>query len=138
MINEEQVKNIIHGCENYLSTLLQKPVKLELKIVSGHIEKELIKLLVTQAYNAEWMQIISKKRHRGIVIVRMIYCYLMRRYTALSFAAIGTEINRDHSTVINSVRTIEGYMSVCDKSVAGIYTLIDELDELEKKKNEEN
>lgn len=54
----------------------------------------------------------SKKRHRGIVDCRKAFFYLVKKNTNLTNSAIGEFFNRDHSTVIFSVKACEDLISI--------------------------
>ena len=54
----------------------------------------------------------SKSRARKFVFPRQIAMYLVKRYTNLSFSDIGSKFgDKDHSTVIASIRRIENLMA---------------------------
>ena len=51
--------------------------------------------------------IIGKKRNAEIIIARHCVAYLMRKTTKLSFKGIAKILNKDHTTVMNSIDVIE-------------------------------
>lgn len=50
------------------------------------------------------------KRTRDIVFARQVIMFLIRRYSTLSLMNIGKRYNKDHTTVIHSLRTINNLM----------------------------
>ena len=54
----------------------------------------------------------GKARWRAIVEARQIFCYICRKLLPLSLSQIGNIINKDHATVLHSVKTIEDRISV--------------------------
>lgn len=50
------------------------------------------------------------KRTRDIVFARQVIMFLIRRYSTLSLVNIGKRYNKDHTTVIHSLRTIGNLM----------------------------
>lgn len=46
----------------------------------------------------------TKSRTHEYVLGRFLFCLLAREYTSYSFSKIGSYINRDHATIIHSVR----------------------------------
>lgn len=66
--------------------------------------KELILDAIEKVTGISPRMLLDKTRKRPIVYARHIFCYHMRDKTTLSLTEIGTELGRDHTTVINSVR----------------------------------
>lgn len=52
-------------------------------------------------------EIVGKKRNAEIIIARHCVAYLMRKTTNLSFKSIAKLLNKDHTTVMNSIDVIE-------------------------------
>jgi len=48
----------------------------------------------------------GKTRIREAVSARQIMMSILREYTAMSFPEIGSYFNRDHATVMHSIRTV--------------------------------
>lgn len=56
---------------------------------------------------------LAGKRGKGILPwARHAFCYLMRKYTRHPVTAIGFIINRDHTTVIHSIRVVNDNIEV--------------------------
>lgn len=54
------------------------------------------------------LDIQSERRTAKVVLPRMLACWVMREFTTLSLPQIGRHLgNRDHTTVLHSVRKIE-------------------------------
>ncbi|NLT20167.1 MAG: chromosomal replication initiator protein DnaA [Syntrophomonadaceae bacterium] len=69
---------------------------------------EMIQKEVCSYYNVETSELISKKRHKQIVLPRQVAMYLCRSLTDASFPQIGDQFGgRDHTTVIHSVEKME-------------------------------
>jgi hypothetical protein len=57
------------------------------------------------------------------VKARQLFVYFVKDNTKLSLMSIGRLINKDHTTVIHSVRTVENYLAT-DKQYVALYTEI--------------
>jgi len=68
--------------------------------------------VVSAAYVIDTELLKSKQRTRQLVIPRQVYCYFARYYAKESTTKIGKEINRDHSTVLHSIKEINSKLSV--------------------------
>lgn len=55
-------------------------------------------------------QILSKKRTSNLLIARCLVCYYLK-CSGCSLSEIGRILNRDHSTIINSLKKYEKYKS---------------------------
>jgi len=66
--------------------------------------------LVARYFQVTPEQINSRSRRRTAVLPRQIAIYLSRRFCDVSLAEIGRAFNRDHSTVLHSISTIEKKM----------------------------
>jgi chromosomal replication initiator protein len=68
----------------------------------GNIQKA-----VEHYYNITHAELVGKKRSANIASARQIAIYLCRTLIDIPFNTIGTEFNRDHSTVMYSIRIVE-------------------------------
>ena len=76
-------------------------------------EHEKIINIVCKELDITFDKLIAKTRERNIVITRQILIYLLYYYTSLSIEKIGKMVgDRDHSSVIFSVRKIKSYFDV--------------------------
>jgi len=81
--------------------------------------------IVQCAWELDRMDIVKNvnRRHRETLIYRQIYCYIARNM-GYTFKSIGLAINKDHSTVIHSYKTITDLLEVKDQEVTGFYKKI--------------
>jgi chromosomal replication initiator protein len=69
---------------------------------------ENIQKTICDYFNIKLGDLKSKKRTRDIALPRQVAMYLCRKYTSISFPAIGYKFGgRDHSTVIHASKAIE-------------------------------
>tara|TARA_R110001592_G_scaffold170536_1_gene407738 strand:+ start:467 stop:1123 length:657 start_codon:yes stop_codon:yes gene_type:complete len=66
-----------------------------------------IMTMVCRYYSINKKLVLGKKRDREIVMARQMFCWLSRRYTRSTFKLMGEYINRNHATVLHSVRKVE-------------------------------
>lgn len=62
---------------------------------------------VYQKYGVKKEVLISTKRNKDVAYARHIAIFIIREVTEMSFQNIAKIFNRDHTTIINSVETIE-------------------------------
>ncbi|MBR2381789.1 MAG: hypothetical protein IKA84_04790 [Clostridia bacterium] len=62
---------------------------------------------VYQKYGVKKEDLVSTKRNKEIAYARHITVYLIREITEMSLPNIAKIFNRDHSTIISSIETIE-------------------------------
>lgn len=100
-----------------LADLLQEEEKLTLtpiKIVYGTAEY----------FGIKPEDVLGKTQTRECVLPRQISMHLCRHQLKMPFAAIGEFFDRDHSTVMFSVKRIQEAIEKEDKEIAGAYRLI--------------
>ena len=69
---------------------------------------ELIQNLVASHFNLNIQELLSPRRSRSLARPRQIAMYFAKKLTTRSLPEIGREFsNRDHTTIIHSVKTIE-------------------------------
>ena len=66
---------------------------------------------VTQYYQVSIKDIKGKSRKRRIVKPRQVTIYLLRTRARMILSDIGEVMNRDHTTIIHSVKCIENDLS---------------------------
>ncbi len=77
---------------------------------------DLIQKIVADYFNLEVEHIRSRSRKRSIVQARQISMYLAKKYTKSSLEQIGKQIgNRDHATVIYSMKVVNDLMDTDKK-----------------------
>jgi len=74
-------------------------------VVSCKKPADVVKL-VEEAFDVSLEQIKSKARHNHIRVPRQVLAFLLVRY-GLTTSKAGFIINRDHATVIHSVKVVE-------------------------------
>lgn len=57
----------------------------------------------------------TKSRKARIVLARQLFCYLIRYHCSYGVVEAGMFINRDHSTVVHSVKSIANLLHINDK-----------------------
>ena len=90
------------------------------KMVLGRYVAEDIQKIVSKHFNIKFADLKGKKKNNSIVLPRQIAMYLIRKKTSLSLPEIGHYFGgKDHSTVIYSIKKIEGLLQE-DKKVKNI------------------
>jgi chromosomal replication initiation ATPase DnaA len=62
---------------------------------------------VARYWNLRINSLVGRSRLKNIARARFVACYLIKIIRKSSFEQIGEWINRDHSTVIHAIRTVE-------------------------------
>jgi chromosomal replication initiation ATPase DnaA len=62
----------------------------------------------------------GKRQAREVTTARQVYCFVARKMTGCSLCEIGRVINRDHSTVLYSIRIVQGYVDVADGNIIDV------------------
>jgi chromosomal replication initiator protein len=113
-----QLESTIVGLKAKSSLLQVKPDLEMLKEIVRELagrEKELssasIRDFVAGQFNIRSADLQSKSRKKTIALPRQISMYLSRKYTEEGLAEIGRAFNRDHSTVLHSIRVITEAMA---------------------------
>ena len=78
-------------------------------VTSGdrRVDAERIQMEVARYYKLEVGDLVGERRIRSITHARQVAMYLCRTMTQASLPEIGKKFNKDHSTVLSSVRKIE-------------------------------
>ncbi len=84
--------------------------------VNQILTASMISELVSGQFNVSVKELQSKSRKRAFTIPRQIAMYLARKYTEESLVDIGKIFNRDHSTVLHSIKVVSNKL-VRDSSV---------------------
>lgn len=63
--------------------------------------------IVSRRYHVSPDEIKGKRRTENIASARHVCIYLIRQMTDLSQSAIGVYFDRDHTTILNSIKTVE-------------------------------
>tara|TARA_B100001123_G_scaffold441913_2_gene584204 strand:+ start:5696 stop:7126 length:1431 start_codon:yes stop_codon:yes gene_type:complete len=79
-----------------------------INFAENHVTVDNIKKIVCEYFKINLLEMLSQRRSRYLVRPRQIAMYLTKNLTSKSLPDIGREFsNRDHTTVIHSVKTIE-------------------------------
>ena len=87
---------------------------------------EYIEQSVSVVLNIPVSEIRRETRKREIVFARQMCMFLIYRKCKLSQEATGSRYNRDHATVIHSIKTINNLIEF-DKSTRDVYDKIKEM-----------
>ena len=72
--------------------------------------------IVSETLATPELLLTSKTRKKEVAHVRHIYCWLCREYSHVSLHEIGLPINREHSTVVASIKWVKDKMRYKDVS----------------------
>ena len=89
------------------------------------ITPEDIRDYIASQFKLNPTDLLSKSRKRAIAFPRQISMYFSRKYTKSALSEIGRAFNRDHSTVVHSIRVVSEAMNN-DNSVQGQIKMLDE------------
>ncbi len=67
-----------------------------------------IREFICKQYNISTTELQSRSRKKVLAFPRQVAMYLCRKHTDNSLADIGKEFNRDHSTVLHSIKVVTG------------------------------
>ena len=104
---EKSVEEIVTQFKTEMKAVLGYDIDVWYNVVEHNIVGDLFVILsnVSQCCMVTLDQLRSKKRQREIVEARQIYCKLAKKRTKYTLEQIGSAINKDHATVLHSVRT---------------------------------
>ncbi|PHR24560.1 MAG: chromosomal replication initiator protein DnaA [Desulfotalea sp.] len=98
--------------------------------ISQALTPSMIRDLVSAQFNVSVKDLQSKSRKKIVTVPRQIAMYLSRKFTENSLADIGRTFNRDHSTVLHSIKVVSNKL-VRDTSVnAQLEILSDKVSQL--------
>ncbi len=125
------------------SSLLRRPIDLSLarevihELVGdpGPVTISMITDLVCTHFNVTAQQIRSRSRRKAVSLPRQIAMYVARKETDSSLETIGREFNRDHATVIHSVKKIEKQLRESPKFRHQLKYLLEQLEKRKWKKS---
>jgi len=72
-------------------------------------------------FDLEMDLIKSKWRKRELVTARHFCFFFLRKNTNLSLKSIGDQFRQDHTTVINGVNKIQGFLDIKDQETVNNY-----------------
>ena len=116
-----ELEGIIHSLLAY-SVVYGKDIDLEFaqRILTGRIKVEKKDVTIDQIitctcehFNVKEEEVFGKSRKANIVTVRQMSMYLAHKHTKLTASKIGIYVgNRDHTTVLHGIKTIDGRLKV--------------------------
>ncbi|MBP3059228.1 chromosomal replication initiator protein DnaA [Texas Phoenix palm phytoplasma] len=112
---EINLKNTINSLEPLLKTK-KKPLKEELDF-------EKIKSVLSEVYNIEIRDFVSKKRYSNLTLPRCVAIYFMKNIQNISYKNISFLFKRKYSTIVKSFKKIEKQIAV-DKQLRNILQLV--------------
>ncbi len=114
--NIRQIEGVIRRLGAY-SNLAKRPITTEMArenisdVISGaepvKVTQDKIFHAVARKYGVTVEDIRGKRRTREIAQARHVCIYIMRTVTDLSLPSIGRVFNRDHSTILSSIDTVQ-------------------------------
>lgn len=79
-----------------------------LELPARNLSAEVIQRVAAQQFGLKVTDLKGERRHRSVVVPRMVAMYLTRKHTQLSFPEIGRAFGgRDHSTVIHACQKVQ-------------------------------
>jgi chromosomal replication initiator protein len=90
---------------------MAKEVIAEIIGSSQMLSAEIIRDFIARQFKLSVQDLQSRSRKKTIAFPRQVSMYLSRKYTEQGLAEIGKVFNRDHSTVLHSVRVITDAIS---------------------------
>ncbi len=98
--------------------------------VARHPTIDAIINVVTDFYSVKRIDLLGKRRHKSISQPRQVCMYLARKMTRHSLEEIGAHFgNRDHTTVMHAVRTIESKQTADTDFASVVQSLVRSLDD---------
>lgn len=102
------------------ATIQNRPIDIELarEVVANAVNIrrhtvnfEMIAEQVSSHFNIKSDDLFTRSRKRDINDARQMVMYIAKKHTPLALSAIGTRLNRDHSTVLHAVHAIENRLA---------------------------
>jgi Bacterial dnaA protein helix-turn-helix len=88
-----------------------------LSLMGNKIKVEDIYRCVAKYYDISVNDLLSERREKGTILARHISMYLAKKLTLSSLPTIGRMFNRDHTTIIHSVRKVDALI-LSDETLA--------------------
>jgi len=108
------------GCEGFQNGYLPSEEKvgrgsfsgdIDIRDISQRISCRKILTAISERSQISVKRLRGSERNTHIVVWRQLVHYLCRELTSLSFPVIAKAVNRDHTTLLNSIRRIEERMN---------------------------
>ena len=111
---EGALKRVVYNVQLVGGTVTLEQTRFILKDLLNLLERKItveeIQHKVAAHYNIRFSDLQSKRRERPIARPRQVAMYLAKTLTTASLPEIGRKFDRDHTTVIHAVRTVEELM----------------------------
>lgn len=78
------------------------------------MNRQQLQQIISDAFEVSWNEIISKKRNVNLVFARNIYCFHRYYGNAISTEVVGSDINRDHATVLHGLSSYRRDYQNCE------------------------
>lgn len=72
-------------------------------------------------YRIDLQKVREKNKHEPVIQVRQIYICLLIKKDMLNPRAVAEKVNRERSTMITTVQTVQGYVKIKDQKFMNIY-----------------
>ena len=92
--------------EDQVNLALVEQVVASLVGLPQNISAAMIREFVSRQYKLSVSELQSRSRKKVIAFPRQVAMYLCRKHTKESLADIGKQFNRDHSTVLHSIKVV--------------------------------
>ena len=117
-----ETQRIIKAAEAQIlsNTGIEVSLTAHLKCTDIEYKKMLLQKFCCLEFNTNWYDVVSGNRARLQSATRHTYMYLLRTYFKFSLESIGTELGKDHTSVINAIKKINGYYKVGDSLITHI------------------
>ncbi len=119
--------SILTGSEITLDTAKKAISDLIGEDESGGITPERILDKVSQKLGVSVEEIKGTRRNKEIAYARHISIYIIKKLTSLPYTQIGKIMQRDHATIMSSLRTVERQLGANTQTDADVNELIKEL-----------
>lgn len=78
--------------------------------------KALVRQMVVDYFGIKWNVIAGESRKTKATMARHIYIYMLHREFGFSQTEAGEDVNRDHTSALNAIKKIDGFLAVGDKN----------------------
>lgn len=126
-----KLQKAINHCEELLSMVNGKEVKITLTEGDYKIDVELIKYLIVSTFKLDWRVIIGPHKEELQVLARQCFAYLCSIYIPkMSDKQIANHILRERTTIISNKKVIKDYIASNDELVKKyLFPIINHLEE---------
>lgn len=123
----QRIREIIRKAETELSQVcdckVSVSISLKNRVIKNSEELDKLKHLIWKTFGITWEEIKGLSRLREIVSARYCFMYIAHTQYSLNKSQIGDMCNRDHTSVIHAINTVNNLYSINDP----VIRLIDEI-----------